>query len=143
MIANDIHHHNGNNGHLLDCASDYEARPVIDVKPTAPKSGWQSQQADFTMNVSFLDSDNFQVSLTLRSDDLPALLADLKMVKTLAIKSRMQKEARGDAPVEVETRTCPVHDVAMVKALSRKTGKPYWSHDLLGGDRCFGRTPKV
>jgi hypothetical protein len=137
---------NGSNGVHAQlypaCASDYEAAP-IDVTPTAaPKPGWTDAQAPYTMNVSFLDSDGFQISLTLRSGDLPALLGDLKMVKTLAIKSRMQKEAKGETPAEIETRTCPVHDVGMVKALSRKTGKPYWSHDLLGGERCFGRERK-
>jgi hypothetical protein len=142
MVAANGFHHNGDGNGYLHCASDY---PAIDVTPLPkePKAGWTDAQAPYTMNVSFLDSDGFQISLTLRNGDLPALLGDLKLVKTLAIKSRMQKEAKGEAPAEVETRTCSVHDVAMVKALSRKTGKPYWSHDLLGGERCFGRAAKV
>ena len=144
---NGIHQHNGNGVHAKalypPCESDYEEAPIIDATPKAPKPGWTDAQAPYTMNVSFLDSDGFQISLTLRSGDLPALLGDLKLVKTLAIKSRAQKEAKGEAPAEVETRTCSVHDVSMVKALSRKTGKPYWSHDLLGGERCFGRVAKA
>ena len=40
------------------------------------------------------------------------------------------------------TSECPIHEVKMYQAISKKTGNPYWYHKLDDGSYCFGKTAK-
>jgi len=69
--------HNGyvnGNGHFLDCASNYEPAPIIDVTPSKPKPGWRDQLAPYTHCLPWSDSDGCSHRMTLRADTLEQLL---------------------------------------------------------------------
>jgi hypothetical protein len=149
MLADRTHHHNGANGHLLDCPSDY---PAIDVTPMptapTPKPGWRDQHAAFTHHIQWVDADGISHGLTLRSDSLQGLMADLKMVKGM-IRQAKQK-ASESTPQQAETPVpdsdipaCRIHNVAMERRTSKRTGGIYFSHRLPGSkELCFGRESK-
>jgi hypothetical protein len=155
MIANGTHHHNGSNGvHAAQlypaCGSDYEERPTIGITPQpAPKSGWHDAFPTYTHNLSWIDSDGCSHSMTLRSDSLSDLMADLKLLKG------MIRQAKGKAavttPQQAETPVpdgdipaCRIHNVAMERRTSKRTGGIYFSHRLPGSkELCFGRAPKA
>ena len=62
------------------CPSDYEPRLIDDTpKPVMP--AWRSQWPEYTHNISWVDSDGKQHSLTIRTDDLDELLQTLTAVK--------------------------------------------------------------
>jgi hypothetical protein len=135
---------NGTNGHRLICSSDY---PAIDITPSVPRPKWRDDFPLFTHNLSWVDCDGCSHSLTLRSDDLPGLFADLKLLKGMIRASKEKaKERHPDAPEgqsadtpAADVRQCKVYDVPMAKGISKKTGKPYFSHVLSDDTRCFGR----
>src|SRR5687768_7187688 len=85
MVATNGINSNGYGVHIAPvyppCESDYEPRPAIDAisKPTAP--GWRSQWPEYTHNVSWVDSDSKQHSLTIRTDNLDELLQTLTAIK--------------------------------------------------------------
>ena len=88
LSANDLHlNGQGVNDHVngkvayLPCESDYPPAPVIDVMPTAPTPQWRNEFPQFTHNLSWQDSDGLSHSLTLRSDSLQGLMADLRLLK--------------------------------------------------------------
>jgi hypothetical protein len=72
---------------MLECASDYEPAPIADVQ-AKPVPAWQSAFPKFTHNVSFVDGDGRQHSLTLHSDSLKDLFTDLRMVKAIVRASK-------------------------------------------------------
>ena len=96
MLSNGTAHLNGHGvndhvngyGHMLECPSDYEERPAIDVVPTTPAPLWRNQYPLYTHNLSWQDGDGCNHSLTLRSDSITDLLNDLKMVKVVCVKPR-------------------------------------------------------
>jgi hypothetical protein len=149
---------NGSNGvHAAKlypaCASDYDA-VTIDITPqTAPKPGWRDQHAAFTHHIQWIDADGISHGLTLRSDSLQGLMADLKMVKGM-IKAAKQKAAESqpqqamhdpqvpaaDVP---DTKHCAIHGVDMARRWSKRTGGHYFAHKAPTGDFCYGRAPKA
>lgn len=134
------------NGHVtyLPCDSDYEPRPVIDVVAREPKPGWHDQNPRFVHSLTWTDGDGVGHMLVLRSDDLQALFADIKMVKGL-IKRSKEKHATAnpDAPeTQPEQVMCKIHNTAMERRVSKRNGGHYHCHRLVGNDLCFGRERK-
>ena len=99
ITQNEIHHNgNGTNGHYLNCASDYEPAPVIDITPAAPpKPAWRDQHPLFVHHLEWVDRDDVSHGLTLRSDDLQSLMADLRLVKSM-IRQAKQKHSVPASP---------------------------------------------
>ena len=147
MLANGVSHLNGHdngvNGHTLVCASDYPA-VEIDVTPHQPQPKWQDQFPQFTHNLSWQDSDGISHSMTLRSDSLQALMADLKLLKGM-IKAAKEQHSTAN-PTQSQTQeecvACKVHGVEMERRISKRTGGHYFSHKLSDRELCFGR-PKA
>lgn len=155
MLPNGTGYHNGNaNG--IDwlteepytpayppCPSDYEERPIINVTPSVPKPAWRNEFPSFTHNLSWNDPEGVSHSLTLRSDDLQALFADIKMVKSM-IKRSKEKHATAhpDAPeeqAEPDTQRCEIHGVDMPRRWSKRTSGHYFGHKCSDGSFCYGK----
>lgn len=69
-----------------------------------------------------------------------------KIVKTLGTKAEMWEKAMGKKATKgrtVPTRLCKVHNVQMKQRISKRTGKPYFSHSRQDENGeweiCFGR----
>jgi hypothetical protein len=157
MIANGIHHSNGNgtNGvHAQQlypaCASDYEA-VAIDITPQAApaKGNWRDQLAPVTWSMSYTDSSGISHSCTLRGDTEEEVLS---MVKPIVAGVRKAKQlAKERAPQQTETPVpdsdvppCAIHGTPMERRTSKRTGGIYFSHRLPGSkELCFGREPKA
>ena len=144
LSANDLHlngHVNGTNGHALECSSDYEPRPAIDITPSKPTPQWRNEFPQFTHNLSWLDSDGINHSMTLRSDSLQALMADLKLLKSM-VQQAKQKHADAN-PTQPATQPekvlCKLHNIEMERRVSKRTGGHYHCHKLAGRDLCFGK----
>jgi hypothetical protein len=87
--------------HMLECESDY---PAIDVMAYPAKQGsWRDALAPYTHSLSWSNGDCTH-SLTIRSDSLEALLADLKLVRQ---GIRRAKEKRATANPEAKGAVCP------------------------------------
>lgn len=136
------------NGHFLNCASDYEERPIIDIAPAEPRPGWKDAFPAFTHNISWVDADGCSHSMTLRSDSLSGLMADLKLLKGM-IRQAKEKAAES-APQQAtpepdaDVPPCKIHNVPMERRTSKRTGGIYFSHRLPGSkELCFGRHPKT
>ena len=145
MLTNDVSNHNnqhtnGTNGRRLECSSDYEECPQIDVIPTAPTAQWRNEFPRFTHNLVWQDSSGISHSLTLRSDSLQDLLGDLKLVKSMIKAAKEQhRTANPTQPVTQEEKVvCKLHSVQMERRVSKRTGGHYHSHKLAGRDLCFG-----
>jgi hypothetical protein len=146
MVTHLKGNHNSN-GCTLVCESDY---PVIDVTPFTPrqpKPGWKDAFPQFTHNVSWVDSDGISQSMTLRSDDLQSLMADLKLLKAM-IKAAKAQHAEPQSQSDTEqTETasnpdvqhCPIHDVAMLRRWSKRTQGHYFGHKCSDGTFCYGK----
>jgi hypothetical protein len=133
--ANDLQ--GDSNGQYPPCPSDYG--PVPQWKP---RPGWRDQFPAFTHNLNWADADGHQHSMTFRSDSLPDLLADLKILKAMIRASKAQAQAREPEPVPKETGdipVCPIHKVSMERRQSRRTGGHYWCHEIGLKELCFGR----
>jgi hypothetical protein len=146
MVSPNGNYLNGNGTHVLDCPSDYEPAPIIDVTPSAPKPAWRNDFPLFTHNLSWVDGDGCSHSLTLRSDDLPGLFADLKLLKGLIRASREKaKEKHPDAPeaqAQPDTQHCSIHDVDMMRRWSKRTQGHYFGHKCSDGSFCYGKKGK-
>ena len=155
MVTNGMLSHNGaipngtslsDRGTILNCPSDYEPRPVIDVVPTAPKPGWRDQYALFTDTVQWLTPDGISHSLTIRSDDLGDLMRDVKLIRAMILKSREQHAAPGSESEpgdgqEPMTKPCDLHGGAPMKRRVGKNGAAFYSHQVQGGNGwCNGRS---
>ena len=132
-------HVNGTNAHTLECPSDYP--PAIDITPSKPTPQWRNEFPQFTHNLSWTDLDGINHSMTLRSDSLQSLMADLKLLKSMV---RQAKQQHADAsPVQPDTQLervmCKVHGTVMERRVSKRTGGHYHCHKLAGRDLCFGR----
>lgn len=152
MVANMTGNGNGihSNGMAFPlCPSDYEPRPTASTPtPAAPaKPGWRDQFPLFTDHVSWTDSDGVTHGLTLRSDSLAGLMADLKLVKSMIRQakakhsSRQEKkqsatEAQGQEP---DVQHCKMHSVDMLRRWSKRTQGHYFGHKLPSGDFCYGK----
>ena len=151
MLANGAHHHNGSiNGHLLDCVSDYEERPVLDVTPKSPRPGWKNAFPQYTHNLSWQDPDGCAHSMTLRSDSLSGLMADLKLLKGMirqakqkAAESKPQQAEGASESEQPDVQQCRIHKVDMIRRWSKRTNGHYFGHKLSNGDFCYGRAPKA
>ena len=144
MLAQNGIHSNGLNGKVshLPCPSDHELAP-IDVTLSTPTPQWRKEFPKFTHNINWLDSDGINHSMTLRSDSLQSLMADLKLLKGMI---RQAKEKHNTVnPTQSQTQeervVCKVHGVEMERRVSKRTGGHYHSHKM-GNDLCFGR-PKA
>ena len=154
MIAQNAFHHNGDGIYSRQlypsCPSDYEAAPVIDVVPTAPKPGWHDAFPAFTHNLSWIDGEGCSHSMTLRSDSLSGLMADLKLLKGM-IRQAKQKAAKSqpaqaDAASESEqpdVQQCRIHKVDMIRRWSKRTNGHYFAHKAPDGNFCYGLAAKA
>jgi hypothetical protein len=154
MVAANGMHRNGTSG-LLYCESDYEPAPVIDVVPTAPKPSWRDQHAAFTHHIQWADADGISHGMTLRSDSLSGLMADLKLLKGM-IKAAKQKAAESQPQQAVQTQAdgareseqpdvqhCRIHKVDMIRRWSKRTNGHYFGHKTPDGNFCYGRERKA
>ena len=129
------------NGHVthLVCESDYEDVPYTPALPAKPD--WTGQLSVYTHNLSWMDADQCQHSLTIRADDLQTLLSDLKLIKE-GIRRAKQKAAdakpeASDGQTQPERVVCKIHGIEMERRVSKRTGGHYHCHRL-GNDLCFG-----
>jgi hypothetical protein len=143
MLTNGTAHHNGihlTSGYL-PCASDYEPRPAIDVTPKPAVPGWRSRWPEYTHNVSWVDSDSKQHSLTIRTDDLDELLATLTAIKNVirASKAKTAETTAQPAESQPDVQHCHLHGVDMPRRWSKRTNGHYFGHKLPDGCFCYGR----
>src|SRR5690348_2426933 len=61
----------------------------------------------------------------------------VQLAKETSFQTRPKRFGEETTAVQ-NTRICPIHKVQMKQSLSRRTGKPYFSHTLDGGVLCFG-----
>ena len=150
MITETNPSHNGTGrGASLHCPSDYEARPVVDVVPRVPAPKWPDQLARFTWSLTWQDANDCSNSLTIRADDLPTLLEDLKLVKRGIVMAKAKAKGNAatgspqepvDAPAETgDVPVCKIHNVTMTRRVSKRTGGHYWAHNA-GKEICFGKS---
>jgi len=83
-------------------------------------------------------------------DRKEAVAGAINMYRFIAKELGTKPELWGDAmngkkkkqevqePPRVETRYCSIHKAVMHKAISKKTGKPYFFHKNEQGQICFG-----
>lgn len=141
---------NFNGIHTLDCASDYEAIDVTPFTPREAKPRWRDQHARFTEHVQWTDHEGVTHGLTIRSDSLPDLLSDLRLVKQMIRASRKQHaESKTQSkqthdpvvpPAEVpDEKHCDIHGERMVRRWSKRTAGHYFAHRVADGSFCYGR----
>jgi hypothetical protein len=141
MVSARSENHNGIEH--LTCASDYEVSsappyaPVARVLPPLPAT------VRLTLNMVWAGADGVQYSATARGNDVPEVLGIIKNIQTLREASNARREKSQvsvpEPEPDAEGRTCKIHNIPMVKAISKKNGRPYHSHQLIDGSRCFGR----
>jgi hypothetical protein len=143
MLTTNGIHSNGNGVHTTSsypaCSSDYEPAP-IDATPKPAVPGWRSQWPEFTHNVSWVDSDSKQHSLTIRTDDLDELLQTLTAIKHVirASKQRVAEcQPQGEQPTDAQR--CEIHGVDMPRRWSKRTQGHYFGHKLADGGFCYGK----
>jgi len=145
LMENGIHS-NGIHHHALTypaCPIDYEAMAPADTK-ARPEPQWRDQFPTFTHNVSWVDTDSKQHSLTIRGDDLDEMLATLAAVKHCIRASKAQaaeKALQAETPAESQpdVQHCAVHGVDMPRRWSKRTNGHYFGHKLVDGSFCYGR----
>ena len=120
----------------LDCASDYEERPIIDVTPH-PK--WRDQLAPYTHTLQWVDADGCSHSMTLRNDTLQGLLDDLKLIKS-GIQQCKAKARQENPDMPPDTMLCDVHNAYMERRYSKRTGGHYFAHKVENGEFCYGKS---
>jgi len=89
--------------------------------------------------------------MTLRSDSLPDLLADLKALKAMIKAAKAQHQssrtespsAAADDTQSPDTQRCAIHNIDMPRRISRRTGGSYFSHVLPDNSLCYGRPKKA
>ena len=143
ISATDLHlNGNGVNPKVayLPCSSDHEERPAIDITPTAPTPQWRNEFPQFTHNLSWQDSDGISHSMTLRSDSLQDLMADLKLLKAMIRQANEQHSSANPSQPETQPEhvSCKIHGVQMERRVSKRTQGHYFSHRI-GSELCFGR----
>jgi hypothetical protein len=115
-----------------------------------PKSDWRQQWPEFTHNVSWVDTDSKQHSLTIRTDDLDELLATLTTVKNVIRASKAKATSSGAAsegqsqvtpatPQQPDTLHCSIHNIDMPRRWSRRTNGHYFAHATPDGGFCYGK----
>ena len=147
LEQNGIH----SNGHLNgvatpaypECPSDYEAAPAPEPQP-APLPGWRNQFPQYTHNVSWLDSDQKQHSLTIRTDDIHELFGVLKGLKNTIRASKAkaaesQPQAEAPAEQQPDVQRCAIHGEDMPRRWSKRTQGHYFAHKLGDGSFCYGK----
>jgi hypothetical protein len=134
--SNGIHH----TPTYPSCPSDYEAVTPADTAPR-PEPRWCTQFPTYTHNVSWVDTDSKQHSLTIRGDDLDELLATLTAVKRTIRASRAKAESQDTpaTPQQPDVMRCHIHNAPMPRRWSRRTSGHYFSHALPDGSFCYGR----
>ena len=155
LATNDIEH-NGihpNGVAHLDCASDYEPAPTPDPTPQ-PQPGWRSQYPTFTHHVQWVDGDQKQHGLTIRSDDADEIFAVLKALKHIIRKSKEKASAEAPAAVadvghdaapepdaddKPASKPCPLHPHSLAYRRESKHGGHFYSHRLPEGSWCNGK----
>jgi hypothetical protein len=140
MVANGVHHSNGvhHTPTYPSCPSDYEAVTPADTAPR-PEPRWRAQFPQYTHNVSWLDSDNKQHSLTVRTDDLDELLSILTAVKRAIRASKAKSHGVTQEEQPEDTLRCEIHNATMIRRWSRRTNGTYFSHRMQDGSLCYGR----
>ena len=139
--SNGIHTNGAHPAAHLDCASDYEPAPATEAPPPKWRDAWPA----YTHNVTWLDSDSKQHSLTIRTDDIHELFGVLKGLKH-TIRASKQKAAESaphtEAPQEAQpdTQRCAIHGVDMPRRWSKRTNGHYFGHKLADGGFCYGRS---
>ena len=137
------------------CSSDYEPAPTTHVTSKTPRTGWRDAFPPYTHNLSWVDADGLSHSMTLRSDDLQGLMADLRLLKC-AIKQAKQQHAQSNpqlvtpaalaasAPkamgAQPDVMHCHIHGTSMARRWSKRTNGHYFAHKLPTGDFCYGKT---
>jgi len=84
--------------------------------------------------------------MVIRADDWDDFLEAKKKID-LVLKKRKKEEVQAvstpqtpQAPQEpAKSRWCSVHEAVMTQSISKKTGKPYFSHRNEAGQICFGK----
>jgi hypothetical protein len=147
MISVNGTSYNGANGNVtyLPCSSDYEERPLVNVTPKAPKPGWRDQHAIFTHHLQWVDHEGISHGLTLGSDSLQDLLADLRLIKQMIRQAKqtssMPVSQASEAPeLDNDIPPCKIHGAPMQRKQSKRTGGIYCSHRLPSGELCFGKS---
>lgn len=117
------------------CPSDYEPAPA---NIPAKQTGWRDQFPAFTHNLSWVDADGLSHSMTLRSDSLQDLMADLKLLKN-AIKQSRQQHAEAPLDAESDVKRCAIHGVDMPRRFSKRNQGHFFGHVLPDNTFCYGR----
>ena len=150
MLTNGTHHSNGI--HITPpypaCPSDYES---VAADRWKPEPGWHNQFPTYTHNVSWVDSDSKQHSLTIRGDDLDELLMTLTAIKQCirASKAKHTESQPGEQALAQQAESqpdvipCRIHSVDMPRRWSKRTNGHYFGHKLATGNFCYGRAPKA
>src|SRR5688572_8384084 len=115
MVTANGTYSNGTNGHFLHGASDYEARPVIDVVPKAASPKWRDQLAPVTWSLSYVDSSGVSHSCTLRGDTqeevidmVKPIVAGIRKAKELAKEKQTPQATQAPEP-DSDIPPCKVH----------------------------------
>jgi hypothetical protein len=144
LTQNGIH---SNGTAFTPCVSDYEPRPQ---EGTAPQPKWRDQFPMFTHNVSWVDTDSKQHSLTIRTDDADELFGILKAVKHIVRASKekaaettlhatQEPQEEVSAETQPDVMRCAIHGVDMPRRWSKRTNGHYFAHRLPNGDFCYGK----
>jgi len=108
----------------------------------------ESNEAAAVIFTNYKRTDGFEVSFTLRGDSGSDLMG--KFDKAIeAIKASggtplpFKSQGGGFAKPAPVTKSCPVHpEMMMTEKVSKKTGKPYFSHSrgtFPNSESCFGK----
>jgi hypothetical protein len=93
--------------------------------------------------------------MTLRSDSLSGLMADLKLLKGMIKAAKQQASERApqqatqaeaeaaSGPEQPDVQQCRIHKVDMIRRWSKRTNGHYFAHKAPGGNFCYGRVPKA
>ena len=131
-----------------DITSAFEDDVPFTPEPPAPDmtvavahvASWRDHEAPVVHSVTWTDAEGLNHMHCVRGDTLDEVLLHLRKVKVCIDAAKAKaKTQEPKADPELSSRRCELHDVPMVKAISRKTGRPYASHMTADGERCFGR----
>lgn len=122
--------------------ANYEPTPSVD---TVSQPKWRDQWPMFTHNVSWVDTDAKQHSLTIRTDDADELFGILRAIKHIVRQSKEKatetasQQAEPPAADTPDVVRCEIHGANMPRRWSKRTNGHYFAHKLDDGSFCYGK----
>jgi len=125
----------------------HEPEPMPMLEPLREPS-WRDCEPPIVHSVKFIDVYGRENLHVIRGDNLDEVLVHVRKLNAVldAAKAKARQSAQS-IPATVQHSTdpgvkpCPLPEhsgAEMESRISKKSGKPYWSHRMEDGELCFG-----